>query len=142
MRNALIVDYTKNMLKVSDKETSQSIPRNKEDKILNNTFDCHEEYSCKVHPRNGWRCYPSTSSSSPSQWQLNDNGSRIKVGSIGDLHRGLNSNKYEGRGKPAAPLQTRNDSDMIFSLVRMYRNKHLCLHVTHDIISSRVAQDV
>ena len=32
-------------------------------------FDEHEGYSYTVHPRTGWRYYPSSSSSSSSQWQ-------------------------------------------------------------------------
>ena len=35
-------------------------------------FDEHEECAFSVHPRIGWRCYPSTSSSSSSQWQQNN----------------------------------------------------------------------
>ena len=35
-------------------------------------FDEHEEYAYTVHPRTGWRYYPSTSSSSSSQWQQNN----------------------------------------------------------------------
>ena len=35
-------------------------------------FDEHEEHACTVHRRTGWRYYPSTRSSSSSQWQQNN----------------------------------------------------------------------
>ena len=58
-------------------------------------FDEHEEYAYMVHPRTGWIYYSSTifrlhlRSGSRTM-----NGSRNKVGIIGDLQRGLNSNNF------------------------------------------------
>ena len=121
-RSALIVDFTKHMLKVPDKETSQSIHPNKEDKILNNnlmvTRSTPSRFTLeldgdiilqpvRLHPRSGSRTM---------------SASRIKVGIIGDLQPGLNSKKFKvevSTGKPVAPLQTRSGPDTIFSLVQV-----------------------
>ena len=108
-RNTLIVDYTKNMLKVPDKEISQSIQHIKEGKILNitlkNTRSTPVRFTLeldgetllqqvRLHPRSGSRTM---------------NGSRIKVGIIGDFQLGLNSKilKVEiiSTGKAVAPTQ-------------------------------------
>ena len=92
-RSTLKVDCTKNMLSVPDKEISQSIQHNKEGKILNNnlmnTRSTPKRFTLELdgniilqqdslHPRSGSRTM---------------NGSRIKVGSVGDLQPGLNSKK-------------------------------------------------
>ena len=94
-RSALIVDCTKNMLKIPDKEIGQYIQRNKVDNILNNNLKVTKSTPTKVtleldgdiifqqvrlHPRNGSKTM---------------NGSRIKVGIIGDLQPGLNSEKFK-----------------------------------------------
>ena len=57
----------------------------------------------RLHPRSGSRTI---------------NGSGIKIGIIGDLQPGLNSNNFKveiSTGKLEAPLQSRSDSDTIFS---------------------------
>ena len=93
-RSTLIVDCTKNMLSVPDKEISQSIQHNKEGKILNNnlmnTRSTPKRFTLELdgniilqqvrpHLRSGSRTV---------------NGSRHKVGSVGDLQPGLNSKKF------------------------------------------------
>ena len=115
-RSTLIVDCTKNMLSVPDKEISQSIQHNKEGKILNNnlmntrstpkrsTLELDGNIilqQVRPHPRSGSRTM---------------NGSRHKVGSVGDLQPGLISKKILkveiiSTGGPVAW----GDSDSIFS---------------------------
>ena len=75
------------MLKVPDKETSQSIQRKKEDKILNNNLKARRSTPARL-PRTGWRIYPSTSSSSSSQWQYDEWKSNQSC-DFGDLQPGL-----------------------------------------------------
>ena len=108
-RRTLFVDYTKNMLKEPDKEISQSIQHNKEGKILNNNlmntrstptrFTLEQDgdiilQHVRHHPRSGSRTM---------------NGSRVKVGIIGDLQRGLNSKIFKVEiisiGEPVASRQ-------------------------------------
>ena len=98
------------VVKVPDKEISQSIQHNKEGKILNNNLmnmrstpfrftlelDGHIILQqVRLHPRSGSRTM---------------NGSRVKVGIIGDLQPGLNSNNFKVEiictGKPVAQLNT------------------------------------
>ena len=94
------------MLKVPDKETSQSIQRNTEDKILNNNLKVTRStpswftleldgdtilQQVRLHPRSDNRT---------------TSGRRIKVGIIGDLPPGLNSKNLKveiiSTGKPVA----------------------------------------
>ena len=107
-RSTPIVDGTKNILKVLDKETSQSIQRNKEDEIFDTNLKVTRSTPSRftleldgdiifqqvpLHPRSGSRTM---------------NGSQTKVGIIGDLQPGLNSKifKIEIRtGKLVAPRQ-------------------------------------
>ena len=122
-RSTFIVDYSKKMLKVPDKEISQPIQHNKEGNILNNnlmntrstlvrfTLELDGDFilqQVRLHPRNGSKAM---------------NGSRIKVGIIGDLQPGLNSKIFKveiiSTGKPVAQLNhtTRSDSDSLFFLI-------------------------
>ena len=109
------------MLKVLDKEISQSIQHSKDGKILNNNLmntrstpvrftlelDGHIFLQqVRLHPRSGSETM---------------NGSRNKVGIIGHLQPGLNSNilmvEIISTGKPVAQLNhaARSDSDSLFS---------------------------
>ena len=93
-RSTLIVDCTKNMLKKPDQEISQSIQHSKEGTILNNKLMITRNtpirftlalvgdiilQQIRLHPRSGSRTM---------------NGGRHKVGIIGDLQPGLNSNFF------------------------------------------------
>ena len=58
-------------------------------------FDEHEEYAYTVQPRTGWRYYPFNKFVFiPAVAARNMNGSRNKVGIIGDLQPGLNSQTF------------------------------------------------
>ena len=158
-RSTLIVDCTKNMLKVPDKETSLSFQHNEEGNISNNklmntrstpirfTLEMDGNIvlqQVRLHLRSGSRT---------------TNGSRIKVGIIGDLQPELNSKilKVEITSTWRLVATTRSDSDSLFSLVQvvvfrlpttfnslaidgrcelntfshsMYRREH-CVHTAH-----------
>ena len=90
-RSTLIVDHTKNMFKVPDKEMSQSIQHSKEGTILINKLMITRNtpvrfilalvgdiilQQVRLHPRSGSRTM---------------NGGRHKVGTICELQPGLNS---------------------------------------------------
>ena len=158
------------MLKVPDKEVSQSIQRNKEDKILNNNLKVTRStptrftneldgdivlQQVRLHSRSG---------------STTMNGSRIKVGIIGDLRPGQNSKNFKveiSTGKPVTSQQevipTKSFSFLqvvVFRLPATFssqaidvgvnrtpptlhvQTQTLCLHVTHDVTCSRVARDV
>ena len=122
-RSTRVVNCTKNMLKVQAKEISRSIQQHKQDKIIDNnmkvprstptrfTFELDGNIilqHVRLHPRRGSRTM---------------NGSRIKVGIIGDFQPGLNSKKFKveiiSTERLVAQLNhtTRRDSDKSFFLI-------------------------
>ena len=95
-RSTRVVNFSNNMLKVSAKEISQSIQHNKQDRIIDNNLKVPRStptrfaleldgkiifQQIRLHLRSGSRTR---------------NGSRIKIGVIGDLQSGLNSNFVNG----------------------------------------------
>ena len=128
----------KNMLKVQDKDISQSIKHNKEDNILNNKLmimrSTPERFTpeldgdivleqVRIHLRSGSRT---------------KNGSRIKVGIIGVFLLGLNSktilrSKSSAQGK----LSHRTTQQEVHVQPQTF-----CPYSAHDVARSRVAQDV
>ena len=118
--STLVVDNTKNTLKVPDKDICQSIQPNEESKIRNNNLMNTSNTSTgftleldgdlilqqvRLHPRSGSRTM---------------NGSRNTVGIIGDLQSGLNN--FFGRNhqhRETCRFTTRNDSDKFFYLVQV-----------------------
>ena len=93
-REALIVDYTKNMLKVLDKETGQSIQYTKQDKILDNNLKVPRSTTTRFTLELDGNIILQQVRLHPGNGSSTVVGSRIKVGIIGVLQPGLKSNIF------------------------------------------------
>ena len=103
-----IVNRTKNTLKVLAKETVQSIQQIKQDKILTNNWKVTRSTITRFTIELNGNIILQQVRLDPRSGSRTMNGSRIKVGIIGDLQPGLNSEIFKveiSTGKPVASQQ-------------------------------------